>query len=1055
MTSVISFPPRLSRPHRPRRLRWALLLALGLTLPTLPTPPPAAASPAPPTSPATSTASRVWPAPQHLDTSGRRLTVPRRVVEVVGPGTDRSARRVVEAALRAAGADRIVTVPSGERLPAAALTVYVGGPRENPATKGALRRLGVKSPAGLPPEGYVLASGRRSGRALLALSGTDTSGTFYAAQTLRQLLRGPRLPEVTVRDWPAARLRGVVEGFYGTPWTHVERLDHLDFQGRTKQNVYVYSPKDDPYLRERWRDAYPAAGLGRLRELVERAAADHVRFTYALSPGLSVCYSSDDDIAALVRKFASLYDIGVRSFAVPLDDISYTRWNCPADEEKFGSGGGAAGAAQSHLLNEVWARFSAGRADLEPLEMVPTEYSDLADTPYRKALRERLDRDVVVEWTGVGVIAPKITTAQLRQAREAYGHPILIWDNYPVNDYVTSRLLLGPVTGREAGVAREAVGVTANPMVQAEASRLALFTSAAYLWNPDSYDPHTAFLASVRDLAGPGTGAAKWLRIFAENNRSSDLDATEAPTLTALVAAFRTAYEEDSGLDRATAALRAYFADMAATPAQLRGRLPRPGFLRETSPWLDKLGSYGTAGLTAVDLLLAGKRGDAEAVATSWKKLRGERKALDAVPQQVSPGVMDQFLYTAMLEHAPDPGVDPSFAPGSLSLRPGASAAVTLRFSDEAASEARSVDWRLSVPTGVTASPDSGTVAVPAGGSASVTVTFTSAADATEGVRSVVVSGGPGVLTRAIPVRVSDGKGAPRALTANFSGASVSSIDLSSGTSTEIGVGANPGEVVVSADGRTAYAAAQGSNSVSVIDVERGAVTGTVAVGRVPAGLALTPDGGTLWVANYTDGTVQPVDTGTLRAGPAVTVGSGPENMAITPDGRTLYVANIRDNTVTPVDLGTRKAGAGIPVGPRPFNVVAAPDGKRVYVSNSGGSTVTPIDTATNDTEPTLLVSGQAYGLGLSPDGRTLWVSPSTGDHVTPVDTVTGAPGARTTVGRSAFDVGLDWDGATAYVTTADGNALVPVDTVSGTAGAPLRTGAYPLAVALTPVPVP
>ncbi|MEI5520422.1 beta-N-acetylglucosaminidase domain-containing protein [Streptomyces brasiliscabiei] len=1041
MASITPLP----RGPRRRRLRRALLLALALSLPSLPS---AAAAPAVPASPAVP---EVWPTPRHIEGGHHRLTVPDRVVEVVGKKTDPAARRVVEAALRSAGADRIVTVPAGKRPPAAGLTVYVGGPGENPATAGALKRLGAKSPAGLPSEGYVLASGRQPGhpgRALLALSGTDTTGTYYAAQTLRQLLAGKRLPEVTVRDWPTAKLRGTIEGFYGTPWTHAERLSQLDFYGRTKQNVYVYSPKDDPYLRERWRDEYPAAQLGPLRELVDRAAANHVRFTYALSPGLSVCYSSGDDITALVRKFASLYDIGVRSFAIPLDDISYTKWNCAADEEEFGTGGGAAGAAQAHLLNRVWEEFSAGRTGLDPLEMVPTEYSDLADTPYKKALREQLDPDTVVEWTGVGVIAPTITAAQLRQAREVYGHPILVWDNYPVNDYVTSRLLLGPYTGREAGVARESVGVTANPMVQAEASKLALFTSAAYLWNADAYDARAAFLASVRDLAA-GPGAAKWLRIFAENSYSSQLDTTESPTLGKLVAAFQKAYEEDSGVDRAATALRSYFTDMAATPAQLRARLANPGFLKETSPWLDKTGAYGTAGLTAVDLLLAGKRGDAEAVSTYWNRLRGERKALDAIPQQVSPGVMDQFLYTAMLRHAPDPGVDASFAPGSLSLKPGASKAVTLRFSS--ASEARTVTWKLDVPDGVTASPGEGSVTVPAGGDVSAEVTLTGV---TEGVHSVVVSGS-GVLDRAIPVQVTEGKGASRALTANFSGASVSSIDLSSGKSTEVAVGANPGEVVVSADGRTAYAANQGSDSVSVIDVSSGEVTGTVGVGRVPAGLALTPDGGTLWVANYTDGTVQPVDTGTLKAGAAVTVGAGPENMAVTPDGRTLYVANIHDNTVSPVDLGTGKAGAAIPVGPRPFNVVAAPDGRTVYVSNSGGSTVTPIDTASNDTEPTLLVSGQAYGLGLSPDGRTLWVSPSTGDYVTPIDTVTGAPGAQITVGRSAFDVGLDWDGGTAYVTTADGNRLVPVDTASGTAGAPLATGAYPLAVALTPVPVP
>lgn len=981
----------------------------------------------------------VWPQPQSMQSGSGRFTVPDRVVEVVGPETDPSARKVVESALRAAGADRIDTVT---KPPAsAAFTVYLDGP----GTTETLKRLGARSPHGLPSGGYALASGRTHGRTLLALAGSDATGTFYAAQTLRQLLAGRgELPQVTIRDWPTAALRGVIEGFYGTPWTHAERLSQLDFYGRTKQNVYVYSPKDDPYLRAQWRDEYPAAELAQLKELVDRATANHVRFTYALSPGLSVCYSSAADIAALTRKFDSLYAIGVRSFTVPLDDISYTTWNCPEDEAEFGTGGGAAGAAQAHLLNTAWAGFSADHPGLEPLEMVPTEYSDLADSPYKTALREKLDPSVVVEWTGVGVIAPTITTAQVTEAREVFGHPVLIWDNYPVNDYVTSRLLLGPYTGREPGVASAATGVTANPMVQGEASKLALFTSAAYLWNPEAYDPRKAFLASVQDLGGP---AAKWLRIFAENNYSSQLDTTESPTLSRLITAFRKAYEEDSGLGQAAAALRSYFTDMAATPAELRARLANPGFLSETSAWLDKLGRYGTAGETAVDLLLAHKAGDSAAVSTYWNQLRAQRKELDAIPEQVSPGVMDQFLYTTMLENAPDPGVDAAFSPGSLSLKPGASQEVTLRFSD---ASARTVSWKLDVPDGITASPAEGTATVPAGGSASVTVTLTGVS---EGVHSVVVSGS-GVLDRAIPVQVTDGSGTPRALTANFSGASVSSIDLSSGTTKNISVGANPGEVVVSADGHTAYAADQGSNTVSVIDVASGSVTATVAVGRVPAGLALTPDGGTLWVANYSDGTVQPVDTGTLTAGTPVPVGDGPENMAITPDGRTLYVADIHDNTVSPVDLATKKAGAAIPVGPRPFNVVAAPDGKTVYVSNSGGSTVTPIDTTTNDTEPTLLVTGQAYGLGLSPDGRTLWVSPSTGDYVTPVDTVTGAPGTKVTVGRSAFDVGLDWSGDTAYVTTADGNALVPVDTGKGTTGAAFTTGAYPLAVALTPVPV-
>ncbi|WP_308460668.1 beta-N-acetylglucosaminidase domain-containing protein [Streptomyces sp. Ru72] len=997
---------------------------------------------------ATASIPEIWPTPRQVRPGHGSQPVPERVVEVVGHDTDPPARRLVESVLRGAGARTIDTVTAGAPVPPAALTVYVGGPTENPATARVLARLGASSPAGLPSGGYELASGQGQ----VALAGVDATGTYYAAQTLRQLVAGSHraVPVVTVRDWPQAALRGVVEGFYGAPWSQQDRLSQLDFYGRTKQNVYVYSPKDDPYLRADWRDEYPADQLAPLKQLVDRAAENHVRFTYALSPGLSVCYSSASDEKALVTKFEQLYSIGVRSFAIPLDDISYTTWNCAEDEKEFGTGGGAAGQAQASLLNKVVKDFVGTHPDVQPLEMVPTEYSDLADSPYKTALRKQLDSSVVVEWTGVGVIAPTISTDQAKQAREVFGHQILIWDNYPVNDYTTSRLLLGPYTGRETGVAGEVAGITANPMIQAEASKLALFTSADYAWNPGAYDPRAAFLASVADLGGK---AAASLRIFAENNYSSQLDATESPTLTPLIKAFTTAYTSGSGLDEAAKKLGAYFTAMTAAPADLRAHLGNPGFLSETAAWLDKLGAYGTAGNTAVQLMLAQARGDTDAVTTYYDRLQTERKQLDSVPQQIAPGVMDQFLFDATLRAAPDPGPDASFTPSSLSLAPGASGTVTLTVADSRSTADRTVSWKIAAPDGLTVSPDSGSVTVPAGGKATATVTFTASGGAGAGVRSAVVTG-DGLVDRAIPVQVTDGQGTERALTANFSGASVSSVDLASGTSTQIPVGQNPGEVVLSVDGRTAYAANQGSDTVSVIDVASGKVTATVPVGDVPSGLALTPDGRTLWVADYSDDAVQPVDLTTLTAGTKVAVGGGPENMAITPDGATLYVANIHDNTVSPVDLATGKAGTAIPVGPNPFNVVAAPDGKTVYVSDSGGSTVTPIDTATNDTRASLLVTGQAYGLAISPDGRTLWVSPSNGDTVTPVDTVTGAPGTPVTVGRSAFDVALDWNGTTAYVTTADAGKLVPVTTATGAVGTAYSTGAYPLAAAVTPVPV-
>lgn len=77
-------------------------------------------------------------------------------------------------------------------------------------------------------------------------------------QTLKQLLKDNQLPVIEIQDYPAIRYRGVVEGFYGTPWSHNARLRQLQFYGENKMNTYIYGPKDDPYHSSpNWRLPYP------------------------------------------------------------------------------------------------------------------------------------------------------------------------------------------------------------------------------------------------------------------------------------------------------------------------------------------------------------------------------------------------------------------------------------------------------------------------------------------------------------------------------------------------------------------------------------------------------------------------------------------------------------------------------------------------------------------------------------------------------------------------------------------------------------------------------
>ena len=81
-------------------------------------------------------------------------------------------------------------------------------------------------------------------------------------------------------------LRGIVEGFYGTPWTFEDRADLIKFSGKHKLNAYIYAPKDDPYHRNKWREPYPEDKIKDLKDLISIGEKNKVRFIFAVSPGL-------------------------------------------------------------------------------------------------------------------------------------------------------------------------------------------------------------------------------------------------------------------------------------------------------------------------------------------------------------------------------------------------------------------------------------------------------------------------------------------------------------------------------------------------------------------------------------------------------------------------------------------------------------------------------------------------------------------------------------------------------------------------------------------------
>nr|WP_277347978.1 beta-N-acetylglucosaminidase domain-containing protein [Streptomyces sp. HNM0574] len=588
----------------------------------------------------------VSPTPRAMERVGPDVRLGDGVELVVGEGTDPAARKLLTEVLRGHG----VRQPDvRERASGAAdVTVLLGE-----ATRADIARAldGTRVPDHAEAYGLRVTAGRAASGGTVALGGKDAAGQYYAVQTFRQLLSGgtntgaekgssARIAGVSVSDRPAMPLRGTIEGFYGPQWSPEERLDHMDFLGDTKSNTYVYAPKDDPYHREKWREPYPDEQLAELGKLVERARERHVRFTFAVSPGNSICYSDPADVAALRAKLQALYDLGVRSFSVPLDDISYTKWNCPGDEKEFGAPGRAPAArAQLGLLNAVQRDFVATHEGVEPLQTVPTEYGDLEETAYKKTLREGLDRDVEVMWTGTAVVPPRITAEEAARASELFGRKVFVWDNYPVNDFARTkgRLLLAPYDKRDPGLSEHVTGLVSNPMSQAGASKAAVFTMADFAWNDRGYDRRRSGEQAARYLAGGDPRTTRALLTFVDlNHLAPTFGETpwqpQSPVLGSRLDAFQDRYGSDP--EGAVRELRPVADGIAEAPGILREGVSDRWFLADAAKWLDATELWGAALRHGLRALTAVQDGDAS-------RAERERAAMDEAVSAASAITVD------------------------------------------------------------------------------------------------------------------------------------------------------------------------------------------------------------------------------------------------------------------------------------------------------------------------------------------------------------------------------------------------------------------------------
>ncbi|MEV4395623.1 protein O-GlcNAcase [Nonomuraea sp. NPDC049607] len=363
-------------------------------------------------------------------------------------------------------------------------------------------------------------------------------------------------------------VRGVIEGFYGRPWSHEQRLDLLGFLGARGMNTYVYAPKAD---RPSWREA----GVQGLAELAARGRQAGVDVVHCLSPGLSLRYSDGKDVQALCVAFEQAMEAGAAGVGLLLDDIPM-RLRHPRDVAAFDD----LAQAQVALIDAVFAR--TGR-----LTVCPTVYCGTGDHPYLRALG-LIDARIDLFWTGRSICSPTIDLADAAAVTRTLNRAPLYWDNYPVNDVAMSHELhVGPYQGRDRHLYRFATGVVANGMELYESSKIAFATVADYLRDPEGYDPQESWERALADVVGDGQDLAAY-RIFADNVRGSCLEPHDAPRLTGVLEQW--AFERESGDASAADRLLAVHAKelLDAAGHLLRGPVRRRAPVEEARPWLEE-----------------------------------------------------------------------------------------------------------------------------------------------------------------------------------------------------------------------------------------------------------------------------------------------------------------------------------------------------------------------------------------------------------------------------------------------------------------------------------
>ena len=266
-------------------------------------------------------------------------------------------------------------------------------------------------------------------------------------------------------------LAGVLEGFYGRAWTFETRLAYAGYLARAGLNTSLYCPKADPFLRKQWQCDWPAPEWRQLQELSAAYRRQGVYWGVGLSPFALYQQYGAGQREQLRRKVARLAELDAPLLAILFDDM-------PGDLDELAS-------RQAEIVADVVAWLPGVRVIVCPtyysFDPVLEKHFGRMPAGYWPQLGRELPTGVDIFWTGNRVCSDTICRPDIERICGQLQRPVLLWDNYPVNDGAvrSNFLYLDDLSGREALPATLVSGHLCNQMNQGLLSLPALAGLAA------------------------------------------------------------------------------------------------------------------------------------------------------------------------------------------------------------------------------------------------------------------------------------------------------------------------------------------------------------------------------------------------------------------------------------------------------------------------------------------------------------------------------------------------------------------------------------------------